>query len=210
LRFDRLDQQRLRLRVFRRNLVEYNLMSIILGAATSRDVESWSYGAVVNRRPGALSNWSARKGSLLDEAIFGPTVDYQCSCGKYSGKATAAGICETCGVKITSRQARWKRFGHINLLVPVRYEVFDLVNEIESFPVLPAAIRGSNGGAGVDDLYEAMIDANITNQRASVEHVCQEICALISPVVLTMIEWNLEDAQLLAKGIGIIIAQTSE
>jgi DNA-directed RNA polymerase subunit beta' len=63
----------------------------------------------------------AEKDGLFDEAIFGPTRDYQCYCGKYKNIRYKGIICDKCGVEVTKSSVRRERMGHINLAAPVAH-----------------------------------------------------------------------------------------
>ena len=52
---------------------------------------------------------------LFSEKIFGPIKDWECRCGKYRKGDNKGGVCEICGVSITSSRVRRERFGHIEL-----------------------------------------------------------------------------------------------
>ncbi|MBN1289700.1 MAG: DNA-directed RNA polymerase subunit beta', partial [Actinobacteria bacterium] len=59
---------------------------------------------------------------LFCEKIFGPTRDWECSCGKYKKRARFKGmICERCGVEVTRSKVRRERMGHIELAAPVSH-----------------------------------------------------------------------------------------
>ncbi len=73
------------------------------------------------KRPETINYRTFRpeKDGLFCAKIFGPTKDYECSCGKYK-RAKYRGItCDRCGVEITSSKVRRERMGHINLVAPV-------------------------------------------------------------------------------------------
>ncbi|MBX7212993.1 MAG: DNA-directed RNA polymerase subunit beta' [Thermoflexales bacterium] len=63
----------------------------------------------------------AEKDGLFDEAIFGPTRDFQCYCGKYKNIRYKGIICDKCGVEVTKASVRRERMGHINLAAPVAH-----------------------------------------------------------------------------------------
>jgi hypothetical protein len=174
-------------------------------AATSREVHSWSFGAVSKVRPVAPAAWPEMRGTLDDERAFGRTVDYECNCGKYAGKRYANMICDVCGVKITSRQARRTRFGHINLSVPITHDVCGGTSQIDAFPVLPAAIRESIRGMGLNDVYEKMLHASNNRDATSMQQVYHELCAVLGPAVTVAVEWMLQDADVLARGLGLVL-----
>lgn len=58
---------------------------------------------------------------MFDEAIFGPTKDYECYCGKYKKVKHRGKTCEVCNVEITESIVRRERMGHIELAAPVAH-----------------------------------------------------------------------------------------
>jgi DNA-directed RNA polymerase subunit beta' len=58
---------------------------------------------------------------LFCEAIFGPTRDWQCYCGKYKNIRYKGIICDKCGVEVTRSSVRRERMGHIELSAPVAH-----------------------------------------------------------------------------------------
>jgi DNA-directed RNA polymerase subunit beta' len=61
------------------------------------------------------------KDGLFDERIFGPTKDWECSCGRYKRIRYRGIVCERCGVEVTRREVRRERMGHIELAAPVTH-----------------------------------------------------------------------------------------
>ncbi len=61
------------------------------------------------------------KDGLFCEAIFGPTRDWQCYCGKYKNPRYKGIICDKCGVEVTRAAVRRERMGHIGLATPVAH-----------------------------------------------------------------------------------------
>jgi len=61
------------------------------------------------------------KDGLFCEAIFGPTKDWQCYCGKYKNIRFKGITCEKCGVEVTRSAVRRERMGHIILSAPVAH-----------------------------------------------------------------------------------------
>ena len=55
---------------------------------------------------------------MFCEKIFGPTKDYECSCGKYKRLRYKNVICDRCGVEVTRSKVRRERMGHIELASP--------------------------------------------------------------------------------------------
>jgi DNA-directed RNA polymerase subunit beta' len=61
------------------------------------------------------------KDGLFCEAIFGPTRDWQCYCGKYKNIRYKGITCDKCGVEVTRSSVRRERMGHIDLSAPVAH-----------------------------------------------------------------------------------------
>ena len=61
------------------------------------------------------------KDGLFDERNFGPTKDWECSCGRYKRIRYRGIVCERCGVEVTRREVRRERMGHIELAAPVTH-----------------------------------------------------------------------------------------
>jgi len=59
------------------------------------------------------------KDGLFCERIFGPTKDWECSCGKYKRIKYRGIICDRCGVEVTESKVRRVRMGFIKLAAPV-------------------------------------------------------------------------------------------
>jgi hypothetical protein len=174
----------------------------VVREANSLEIRSWSFGAVIKRRSNHLRDWRDRKGTLDDEAIFGPTVDFQCSCQKYSGKQYADYVCDVCGVKITSRLSRRTRFGHIELSVAMTHDVCGGVGRIDAFPVLPGHYRNSARGRSLDSLYEQMLSASNSRDADSMYAAYSGICTTLGSPIMLAAEWGLGDIDVLVRGIG--------
>jgi len=82
---------------------------------------SWSYGEVTKPETINYRRLRPEKDGLFCEAIFGPTRDYQCYCGKYKGIRYRGIICDKCGVEVTRSSVRRERLGHIALAAPVAH-----------------------------------------------------------------------------------------
>ena len=107
--------------------------------ATTHDVRSWSFGQLKAVRTPNASSWQEMKGSLDDQAIFGPRHDFVCACGKYEGGRHKNMICDLCGVKVAPARIRRSRFAHIELSTPVPHPLSDSGEPIEAFQLLPAS-----------------------------------------------------------------------
>src|SRR5438270_118740 len=56
---------------------------VAIGVASSDTMRSWSKGEVKNPETINYRTFKPEKGGLFCERIFGPTRDWECSCGKY-------------------------------------------------------------------------------------------------------------------------------
>src|SRR5262245_3654096 len=114
--------------------------------ATAREVYAWSFGLVkATRRPGA-TGWEQLLGTLDDQRIFGPENDWECACGTYRGPRHEGMVCDRCGVKVTTREERRSRFGHVDLPVPVPHPLGDADDLVGAVPVLPAGFLEAPAG----------------------------------------------------------------
>lgn len=82
---------------------------------------SWSYGEVLKPETINYRRLRPEKDGLFCEAIFGPTKDWQCYCGKYKNIRFKGITCEKCGVEVTRASVRRERMGHIGLAAPVAH-----------------------------------------------------------------------------------------
>ena len=84
-------------------------------------MRSWSKGEVKNPETINYRTFKPEKGGLFCERIFGPTRDWECSCGKYKRIKHKNVVCDRCGVEVTLSRVRRERMGHIDLAVPVSH-----------------------------------------------------------------------------------------
>jgi len=89
--------------------------------ASAESIRSWSNGEVKNPETINYRTFKPEKGGLFCERIFGPTRDWECSCGKYKRIKHKGVICDRCGVEVTLARVRRERMGHIELAVPVTH-----------------------------------------------------------------------------------------
>src|SRR5271155_5877132 len=89
--------------------------------ASPDSIRSWSKGEVKNPETINYRTFKPEKGGLFCERIFGPTRDWECSCGKYKRIKHKGVICDRCGVEVTLARVRRERMGHIELAVPVSH-----------------------------------------------------------------------------------------
>ncbi len=95
--------------------------SVRITLASPETIRSWSHGEIKNPETINYRTYKPEKGGLFCERIFGPTRDWECSCGKYKRIKHKGVICDRCGVEITLARVRRERMGHIELAVPVSH-----------------------------------------------------------------------------------------
>ncbi len=94
---------------------------VTINIASSEVIRSWSHGEVKNPETINYRTFKPEKGGLFCERIFGPTKDWECSCGKYKRIKYKGVVCDRCGVEVTQSKVRRERMGHIELAVPVAH-----------------------------------------------------------------------------------------
>jgi len=92
-----------------------------ISLASPEQIMSWSYGEVTKPETINYRRLRPEKDGLFCEAIFGPTKDWQCYCGKYKNVRYRGIVCDKCGVEITRASVRRERMGHIELAAPVAH-----------------------------------------------------------------------------------------
>ncbi|MDH3692875.1 MAG: DNA-directed RNA polymerase subunit beta', partial [Gammaproteobacteria bacterium] len=92
-----------------------------ISLASPKEIRSWSYGEVTKPETINYRRLRPEKDGLFCEAIFGPTKDWQCYCGKYKQVRYKGIVCEKCGVLVTRSSVRRERMGHIELAAPVAH-----------------------------------------------------------------------------------------
>jgi DNA-directed RNA polymerase subunit beta' len=97
------------------------LTKLRISLASPETIRSWSYGEI--QKPETINYRRLRpeKDGLFCEAIFGPTRDWQCYCGKYKNIRYKGIVCDKCGVEVTRSSVRRERMGHIDLSAPVAH-----------------------------------------------------------------------------------------
>lgn len=98
-----------------------SLNALRISLASPETIKSWSYGEVLKPETINYRRLRPEKDGLFDEAIFGPTRDYQCYCGKYKNPRYKGIVCDKCGVEVTRSSVRRERMGHIELATPVAH-----------------------------------------------------------------------------------------
>jgi DNA-directed RNA polymerase subunit beta' len=92
-----------------------------ISLASPETIRSWSHGEVLKPETINYRRLRPEKDGLFCEAIFGPTKDWQCYCGKYKNIRFKGITCEKCGVEVTRSAVRRERMGHIALAAPVAH-----------------------------------------------------------------------------------------
>ncbi len=98
-----------------------NFKALRIGIASPEKIRSWSYGEVQKPETINYRTLKPERDGLFCEKIFGPTRDYECSCGKYKRLRYKNIVCDRCGVEVTSSKVRRERMGHIELATPVSH-----------------------------------------------------------------------------------------
>ena len=94
---------------------------IKIAIASPEKIREWSYGEVKKAETINYRTLKPERDGLFCEKIFGPTKDYECSCGKYKRLRYKGIICDRCGVEVTKAKVRRERMGHIELAAPVSH-----------------------------------------------------------------------------------------
>lgn len=97
------------------------LRSLKINLASPDTIKSWSYGEVLKPETINYRRLRPEKDGLFCEAIFGPTRDWQCYCGKYKNIRYKGITCDKCGVEVTRSAVRRERMGHIELAAPIAH-----------------------------------------------------------------------------------------
>jgi DNA-directed RNA polymerase subunit beta' len=97
------------------------LTGLRISLASPETIRSWSYGEVLKPETINYRRLRPEKDGLFCEAIFGPTRDWQCYCGKYKNIRYKGITCDKCGVEVTRSSVRRERMGHIELSSPVAH-----------------------------------------------------------------------------------------
>ncbi len=97
------------------------LTALRISLASPDIIRSWSYGEVLKPETINYRRLRPEKDGLFCEAIFGPSRDWQCYCGKYKNIRYKGIVCDKCGVEVTRSSVRRERMGHIELAAPVAH-----------------------------------------------------------------------------------------
>ena len=106
--------------------------AIKIGLASPEKIRSWSFGEVTKPETINYRTFKPERNGLFCCAIFGPTADWECLCGKYKRMKHRGVICEKCGTEVTQSRVRRERLGHVELAAPCSHVWY--------FKVLPSHI----------------------------------------------------------------------
>lgn len=95
--------------------------SIQIKLASPEKILEWSYGEVTKSETINYRTLKPELDGLFCERIFGPTKDYECTCGKHKKMKDKGTVCEKCKVTITTSKVRRERMGHIKLATPIAH-----------------------------------------------------------------------------------------
>jgi DNA-directed RNA polymerase subunit beta' len=98
-----------------------NFEGIRIGIASPEKIRAWSYGEVKKAETINYRTLKPERDGLFCEKIFGPSKDFECSCGKYKRLRYKGIVCDRCGVEVTRAKVRRERMGHIELATPVSH-----------------------------------------------------------------------------------------
>lgn len=88
---------------------------------TKKEQDKCTFGEVKKPETINYRTFRPERDGLFCERIFGPTKDWQCSCGRYKGMKYKGVVCEKCGVEVTLSKVRRTRMGYIRLAAPVAH-----------------------------------------------------------------------------------------
>ncbi|MDP3789759.1 MAG: DNA-directed RNA polymerase subunit beta', partial [Candidatus Omnitrophota bacterium] len=115
--------------------------SISIKIASPEAIRKWSHGEVKKPETINYRTFKPEKDGLFCEKIFGPTRDWECSCGKYKRIKHKGIICDRCGVEVTRSNVRRQRMGHIELAAPVSHVWFFKASPSRMSALLELSLR---------------------------------------------------------------------
>ncbi len=92
-----------------------------ISIASPDKIRRQSHGEVKKAETINYRTLKPERDGLFCEKIFGPSKDYECSCGKYKKLRYKNIVCDKCGVEVTRSKVRRERMGHIELATPVSH-----------------------------------------------------------------------------------------
>ncbi len=127
-------------------MLEYNkekdhFDKIVIKIASPEIIKSWSHGEVKKPETINYRTLKPERDGLFCERIFGPTRDWECSCGKYKRIKHKGITCDRCGVEVTLSRVRRERMGHIELAAPISHIWFFKVSPSRIGTLLGLTLR---------------------------------------------------------------------
>jgi len=109
--------------------LKYLFESVQLSIASPIKIKNWAekilpsgekIGKVLTSETFNFRNQQPETKGLFCEQIFGPLINWKCSCGKYEGFLLNT-ICEECNIELTESRVRRYRMGYIDLVLPISH-----------------------------------------------------------------------------------------
>jgi hypothetical protein len=172
--------------------------------ASDAEVRRWSFGAVRRPRPTGRASWEGMSGTLDDQAIFGPKNEFECACGKLRGAELERRICDICGVRIGPASDRWRRFGHVELVVPLKHPMGSWNQLVRAFPILPAAYFEVKADGDLLEAYDDLIRVNRTPAGSELAGNLDQVVSLILLLAQAAVASNPPEVDVLVKGLGLV------
>ena len=108
---------------------------IEIGIASPNQIRDWAERFLPSgEKVGEVTSWETvnyktlkpEAGGLFCQKIFGPVLDFTCSCGKKGSKDSKVKelVCPKCGVERTFSRVRRYRLGYIKLKQPVVHPLY--------------------------------------------------------------------------------------
>src|SRR5258707_12356819 len=102
------------------NEAQFDKLTIkIASEAVIRD--QWSNGEIKKPETINYRTFKPEKDGLFCEKIFGPTKNWECSCGKYKRIKHKDVVCDRCGVEVIQSKVGRERIGPIEVAAPVTH-----------------------------------------------------------------------------------------
>ncbi len=188
-----------------------NFDSLQIGLASPDKIREWSHGEVTEPETINYRTLKPEPKGLFCEAIFGPTKDWECHCGKYKKIRFKGIICDKCGVEVTKAKVRRERMGHIELAAPVSHIWYfkgvpsrmslclDITpKNLEKVLYFASYIVLEPGGSGferkeiiTEQQYRDTIDAKVPGFRAGIG--AEAIKELLEEIDLDVLSADLRD-----------------
>ena len=95
------------------------IKSLKIGWLSPQRINQLSFGNITNHKVINARTLKPEPGGLFDPKIFGPSLNFECYCGKYKGKENKGQKCERCEVLISEKNLQRWRMGHVALNAPI-------------------------------------------------------------------------------------------